>query len=228
MQALNEHLIQRGKEIMTEYVTADNQCLEDSRTSNNAVLQALAACTGAQDSALFIQLVAKPFADPPEFLFEPVADTDRAELSVDGSVLLLNTLQKSLSDLDNYQKDVATQTKEIAGLKNLKEATEREGKGDAVDIWQQIIDSERALLVKDCPRLKTQTQIETIRSALGDVQLTQHQLKGTSSGNCVVCQQSLSLFSKGFACGGWLLFLFFAFFFFFLTPYLFFYYFFFF
>lgn len=114
---------------------------------------------------------------------------------------MLNTLLKCLTDLEASQKDVALQQKEIAGLKNLMEATGKEGKGDVVEVWQNVLESERTLLVKDGVRVKTQTQIDTIRAVLGDIQLTQHQMKGVSSGNCSVCAQSMSLFSKGVACG---------------------------
>lgn len=113
----------------------------------------------------------------------------------------MNTLMKAIVDLDQYQKDVALQNKEITGLKTLKDACERDNKGDPVEVWQQVIESERMLLVRDVPRLKTQTIIDTIKAALGDIQLTQHQMKPTTSGNCVVCGQGMSMFSKGFACG---------------------------
>lgn len=76
MQALNEHLIQRGREMMTDYVNLDNQCLAESQASNQGILEALAATDGTRDSAYFSQLMMKPWADPPEFPFESCAEID--------------------------------------------------------------------------------------------------------------------------------------------------------
>jgi len=52
-------------------------------------------------------------------------------------VYLLNTLQKCLGDVDTLQKDVIGQNKAIDGLKNLKDAYEKDPKlGDPVEVWQ--------------------------------------------------------------------------------------------
>jgi len=114
----------------------------------------------------------------------------------------MNLLMRCFIDLEPLQKDITLQNKEITGLKTLRDACERDNKGDPVEVWQNVIESERQLLLKDVPRLKTQTIVDTIKASLGDIQLMQHQMKQTSSGNCVVCSQSMSMFSKGAACGG--------------------------
>jgi len=203
---------------MGDYVAFDNQCIQEMQASNASILQALEAINPPNDSSLFIQLVSKPWPEPVDITFESAAEFDTSSLATDvTNVFVLITLQKNLVEIDTLQKDVTTQTKTIDGLKTLKDAYEKDPKlGDAVEVWQNIIDGERVQLLKEGLKLKYQTQNDVIRSAVGDIQLVPHQAtKTTSSGSCAVCQQSFSLFGKGIQCTGLISFLFFLFFLFF-------------
>jgi len=199
---------------MGDYVAFDNQCIQEMQASNASILQALEAINPPNDSSLFIQLVSKPWPEPVDITFESAAEFDTSSLATDvTNVFVLITLQKNLVEIDTLQKDVTTQTKTIDGLKTLKDAYEKDPKlGDAVEVWQNIIDGERVQLLKEGLKLKYQTQNDVIRSAVGDIQLVPHQAtKTTSSGSCAVCQQSFSLFGKGIQCTGLISFLFFSF-----------------
>lgn len=203
LQVLNEHIITRGKEILADCVKIDQQCIDEWKASLDSITQAINAVDPAADSSLFIQHVSKPWTEPPNFIFEPYIEQDtNTLLTHPQQIYLLNTLQKLMTELDGHQKEITNLTKSIDGVKNLYDAYVKDPKlGDPVEVLQQVIDSERALIMRETQRIKVQTQIDEIKNLIGkDVEIKQHQMKTVSSGNCIICNSSMTLFSKGFAC----------------------------
>ena len=156
---------------------------------------------GPADSDLFISHVRRDWSEPASDPFAPFCDQDTASLVADRATTLQNLLAGSQSSMSKYDQEIAVKQKEMDGLQTLRAQYERERSfGDPVGVAQQMIETERVMTIARSHRLQQQAQSETIVEAIGAVDIRPHTFKGTTSGTCVACNSSISMFNKGQSC----------------------------
>ncbi|GAA5908077.1 hypothetical protein JCM5296_002221 [Sporobolomyces johnsonii] len=145
---------------------------------------------------------------PPDAVFEecPVwHDTDAFSTTPTSVVYLQNVKVKSATRLAEISPALETKRREIGGLRNLREAYEREwGLGDTVGVIENLFGSTHETTLLEINQTELKAQIELIDATLGDAASTglrPHEFKPSSfvtPSTCAVCEGSV--WGKGLSC----------------------------
>ncbi|GAA5931117.1 hypothetical protein JCM1841_000019 [Sporobolomyces salmonicolor] len=145
---------------------------------------------------------------PPDAVFEecPVwHDTDAFSTTPPSVVYLQNVKVKSATRLAEISPALETKRREIGGLRNLREAYEREwGLGDTVGVIENLFGSTHEMTLLEINQTELKAQIELIDATLGDAASTglrPHEFKPSSfvtPSTCAVCEGSV--WGKGLSC----------------------------
>ncbi|KAJ3114622.1 hypothetical protein HDU96_001878 [Phlyctochytrium bullatum] len=109
---------------------------------------------------------------PPDFVFVPsIMWREKAEMCRDDSsrVYLINRLKMLRRQLAALDKDIATRTRGVDGMKVLMEAyTKNPNQGDPFEVNENILEITRELTLLQSQRTKLETMIECIVSNVGE------------------------------------------------------------
>lgn len=148
--------------------------------------------------------------EPRDFTFEPSPVwLDDSDMAIDeaAKIYLKNVLAKSKGQLVELQQEVDRKTKEVDGVKRIRQNI-REGKDkrDEVELVRAMFSMQEDLHQSERKRLVAQVETQTITSAVGDVSLgaRNHEFKSQTfkiPTNCDLCGDRIwGLSAKGFDC----------------------------
>ncbi|CAG8767014.1 2962_t:CDS:2, partial [Dentiscutata heterogama] len=113
----------------------------------------------------------KSWKDPPDFVFEssPIfEDTGEFVIDENTQVYLNNQLSKSKRKLPNLNSTIEEKSKQIVGLKSLKEAYENNPKlGDSEAVTDNLHEAIREVTILETLRTTCQTEVDSIIQVIG-------------------------------------------------------------
>ncbi|CAG8633452.1 10160_t:CDS:10 [Dentiscutata erythropus] len=188
LQELNESKIFALKRIWNEYVDLELNVLRDSQMHLDLACQTIKNVDARTDSQLFIKYNEKSWKDPPDFVFEssPIfEDTGEFVIDENTQVYLNNQLSKSNRKLPNLNSTIEEKSKQIVGLKSLKEAYENNPKlGDSEAVTDNLHEAIREVTI-----------LETLRTTC------QTEAAFTIPTTCDLCQNTIwGIAKQGFTC----------------------------
>ncbi|GAA5938099.1 Bzz1p [Sporobolomyces koalae] len=188
------------------------ESLERLRNSVEQAKQALALVNPQQDQDTFVnrwsatKLAA--WEVPPDATFQECQvwhDTDEFSTTPASITYLQNVQLKSTTKLSEVSPAFETKRREIGGLRNLREAYERDwGLGDAVSVIENLFTVTHETTLLEIAQTEHRSQIELINATLGDsasTGLRPHEFKPSSfvtPSTCAVCEGSV--WGKGIKC----------------------------
>ncbi|KAF0420928.1 FCH-domain-containing protein [Gigaspora margarita] len=209
LQDLNESKIFALKRIWNEYVNLELNVLRDSQTHLDLACQNIKKIDARTDSQLFIKYNEKSWNDPPDFVFESsptFADTGEFVIDENTQVFLNNQLSKSKRKLPNLISTIEEKSKQIVGLKSLKEAYENNSNlGDSEAVTDNLHEAIREVTIMETLRTTCQTEVDSIIQVIdNETDGQSHNFRNaafTIPTTCDLCQNTIwGIAKQGFTC----------------------------
>jgi hypothetical protein len=163
-----------------------------------------------KEADLFAEWNAQPpVTDYPQFSFEPHHPTDTMEMQTDqhSATFLWNILAHTQKKHATLTTDIENKRKEVAGLRNLQDAYEKNNKhGDPDYVHETLLDTCRLLTLLDTTSSMYQTEMRVIIDAVGDLPtgFVPHEFKAASFTLPTVCDYCSGviwgLARQGYSC----------------------------
>ncbi|PLW36636.1 hypothetical protein PCANC_18278 [Puccinia coronata f. sp. avenae] len=191
--------------------TFNGKCLEALRTHNDNFLSATNSINAQSSQALYVEYNRRPFADPPDFVFEPCPiwhdSPDFALAAPEPKVLLQNRLGQARIKACDLEHTIEAKRHEITGLENLREAySQNETLGDADEVVENLLESVRQTITLELQYSVLTKEVEVLEQTLGDDQGSQrpHTFKSASfvtPTTCCLCNSNIwGITKQGMTC----------------------------
>lgn len=206
---MNESRITKTKSLWSQYLTLQSEALTKGQERISRVIAAVQAISSATDIRMLIDLHKKEWTEPYDFTFQPTLlwkDNDQMVDSEQAKVLIVNKLGKYQDRLVEVEREIEGKQKEIEGLRNLFSAyTKNPTTGNAEDVGENIIETQRALSILEMTKSKYETSVAVSRRVVGEVSIRRHNLMKSSfamPATCDYCQEKIWGVSNttGFQC----------------------------
>ncbi|XJO71715.1 hypothetical protein BDV3_001184 [Batrachochytrium dendrobatidis] len=210
MRDLGRLVVLSVKQIWQKYMTLREETTEASLSDIHATQNVVAAINPVCDSRVYDATRQKSIPRPPDFVFMPCSFwIDAGEIVTDEFcvIFLRNKLAKIRQELTATDHDISVEKKGIAGMENLlKVYTANPQQGNADDIYENLLESNRGLVLVHTLKCKLETQIKAIVDSVGEFPSGSkvHNFKNISFAiptPCDVCQQTVwGVTKSGISC----------------------------
>lgn len=208
---MNEKRIESTKQIVLDYLNLEKQACEQQLSHMQEMQETTLKVDATADLQQFMDTQSQPWKEPYDFAFEPSLlwkDTDALMTDELSTVYLSNKLAKIQSKLESIMGEITAKGKEVDGLKNLMDAySKNPSTGDADQVYENILDSRRAVTMLEMQKVRYESAIASIHQAIGTVNVAKRHcfIKAafTLPTSCDFCQEKIwGLTKQGFSCKG--------------------------
>ncbi|BGP43903.1 Protein BZZ1 [Rhodotorula kratochvilovae] len=211
-QLLEQSAVRQLQDLLARMVALQQEAGERTRACVQKAQDALQLVDFERDQTAFVDrysatLVAA-YEHPPDLVFEesPVwHDTDAFDTSPPAMIYLQNVKVKAEAKLADISPVLESKRREVSGLKNLREAYERErGLGDTVGVVENLFNVSHETTLLELQQSELRASVELIDATLGEdasTGLRPHEFKHSSfvtPQTCAVCESSV--WGKGLSC----------------------------
>lgn len=208
---MNESRISLIRMIWETYLSFLLETDGAASTFRNETLATVQAVNGHADCETFVKMAKRPWTEPYDFAFVPCLlwkDSDQLVTDDAARIYLANKIEKARAELVEQNKLIDGKRKEMDGLANLLDAyTKNPTLGDAEEVREQYIESQRHIMLQENQKAKCETHIAYLTTVIGSDQRGQtHQWSKASftiPTTCDFCQSSIwGLAKQGLTCKG--------------------------
>ncbi|GAA5820358.1 hypothetical protein JCM3770_002781 [Rhodotorula araucariae] len=211
-QVLEQSAVRQLEDLLARMVAIQRQSGERTRACVQKAQDALQLVDVEADQRAFVDThsttLLAAYEHPPDLVFEesPVwHDTDAFDTSPPAVTYLQNLKLKAEAKLADISPAVEAKRREISGLKNLREAYERDrGLGDTVSVVENLFNVSHETTLLELQQSELRASVELIDATLGEdasTGLRPHEFKHSSfvtPQTCAVCESSV--WGKGLSC----------------------------